>query len=579
MADIFISYSRKDSAQAIDLADRLRSDGQSVWIDQYGIVGAERWATEIVEGIRACSTFIVLLSQNSIESENVLRELSLASEKRKRVLPVELEPTVLPSSFEYPLAGLQRVAFTDFEAILHAHRHGVVRVAKKDERKSLMILPFEDLSPTGDNGWFADGVVSELITAFSNVKSLRLSDNQTTKEFKRYQGQLTTYAHEMQIRYFVQGDVRKFGDNIKVAARLLDIETGDYLWQESLKGTMENIFDFQEEVAHKVLEGLNVQLSLEEKRKLSERGTENADAYELNLKGSEYFTRQTKEGFQLAAQLWSEAIKLDPRFAEVYAGRANALAMLYRGYDRDPKLLEEGLTLIREARRLKPEFGFAKYVLSAILILQGKLEEAERVAQEYVQSAPEDPRSHFALGFFYQETGQAAKAIAPFEEVVRLKPDLLSALWNLVISCNSAKDERRQVYWADIAIPRMEKHKKLFPEDENNLVHHAVSLHLAGRDEEAKSAARKLERLRDGLSLYNAACLLSSLNDFPSALSMFQKAMEAGFRNIRLLKSFLENKEDGIYSLKGTSEYETVRELVEKLQSEADGQKKINAIA
>src|SRR5580698_5573543 len=109
MPDIFISYSRKDSAHAIELAERLRADGIEVWIDQRGIVGAEQWATEIVEGIRACSTFIILLSPNSIESENVLRELSLASEKRKRVLPVDIEPTVLPSSFEYPLAGLQRV--------------------------------------------------------------------------------------------------------------------------------------------------------------------------------------------------------------------------------------------------------------------------------------------------------------------------------------------------------------------------------------------------------------------------------------------------------------------------------------
>src|SRR5207244_1747207 len=95
-----------------------------------------------------------------------------------------------------------------------------------DPRKSLMILPFEDLSPTGDNGWFADGIVSEMISALSNVKALRIADNQATKEFKKYNGQLVTYAREMQIRYFVQGDVRKFGDNIKITSRLLDIETG-----------------------------------------------------------------------------------------------------------------------------------------------------------------------------------------------------------------------------------------------------------------------------------------------------------------------------------------------------------------
>src|ERR1035437_9667091 len=304
MPDIFISYSRKDSAQAEQLAEQLTSAGLSCWIDKSGIVGAEQWATEIVEGIRACTTFILLLSHNSITSDNVLRELSLASEKRKRVLPVDLEPSVLPSSFEYPLAGLQRVAISDFESILRAHQHGVAHVTQKDARKSLMILPFEDLSPAGDNQWFADGIVSEMISALSHVKALRLADNQATKEFKKYTGQLTTYAREMNIRYFVQGDVRKFGDNIKITSRLLDIETGDHLWQDTMKGVMDDIFDIQEQVAAKIVDGLNIILTKEEKSKLEERGTENAEAYELFLKANEYYDRQTKEGFRLAVQLF-----------------------------------------------------------------------------------------------------------------------------------------------------------------------------------------------------------------------------------------------------------------------------------
>src|SRR5579884_2993551 len=168
MPDIFISYSSKDREQAEQLAERLTSAGHSCWIDRQGITGAEQWATEIVEGIKACSTFAVLLSERSVASEHVLRELSLAIEKRKRVLPIDLEAVVLPSSFEYPLAGLTRVAFSDFAAILHAHRHGVTRAVKKDERKSLMILPFEDLSQTNDHAWFADGVASELVGALTN---------------------------------------------------------------------------------------------------------------------------------------------------------------------------------------------------------------------------------------------------------------------------------------------------------------------------------------------------------------------------------------------------------------------------
>jgi TolB-like protein/Flp pilus assembly protein TadD len=566
MADIFISYSRKDSAQAIELAERLRVDGMDVWIDQHGIAGAEQWATEIVEGIRDCSTFIILLSPNSIESENVLRELSLASEKRKRVLPVDIEPTVLPSSFEYPLAGLQRVPFADFDRIVHAHKHGIEKVIKKDERKSLMILPFEDLSPTGDNGWFADGIVSELISALSNVKSIRIADNQATKEFKKYNGQLTTYAKEMNFRHFVQGDVRKFGDNIKISVWLLDIETGDHLWQDSMKGVMNDIFDIQEKVAEKVVEGLKVHLASDEKKKLAERGTENAEAYELYLKAVEYFNRMTKEGIRLAVQLITEAIHLDPGYAQAFHFKANALAVIYHLYDRNAELLDEAEALAKEALRLKPDMFGVYYPLSQIYMHRGQTSEAEKTAKEYIRKDPQNPNSHFSLGFFYWSTGQPAKAIPAFEEAVRLKPDHLVSLFNLVVNCDNAKEREKCAHWAEVALPYYERHLKLHPDDETRLVHHATLLFHTGRTEAAHAAAIKLNNLKDGKSLYNNACIFGMLGDTAEALVAFRKAIEAGFKYIQLLKGFLADEKMGIAALAGTPEYEEVRGMVAALE-------------
>ncbi len=435
-----------------------------------------------------------------------------------------------------------------------------------------MILPFEDLSPTADNQWFADGIVSEMISALSNVKAIRIADNQATKEFRSYHGQLTTYAHTMNIRYFVQGDVRKFGDQIKISSRLLDIETGDHLWQDSMKGTMNDIFEIQEAVALKVVEGLKVHLASDEKKKLAERGTENAEAYELFLKANEYFHRQSKEGFQLAARLWSEAIALDPAYANAYSSKANALAALYRSYTRDPALLEEGLTLINEARRLKTDLWSAYYALSIILQLQGKDTEAEFAAQEYIRNAPEDFVSHFALGFFYASTGQDAKAIAPFEEALKQKPEHLAALFNLVVACNNTKEEandrsfaEKRKHWSEIAIPLYEKRLKLFPDEEFNRVNYADLLHWAGRDDEARAAARKLDDLRDGKALFNTACLQCMLKDYSAGILTFRKAIQAGYRNMRNIKSFVDSEDEGLGTLKGTPEWEAVREMVDGL--------------
>ncbi len=580
MADIFISYSSKDRARAEQLIELLASAGLSVWIDKSGIDVATSWSSEIVDAINGCKAFVVLLSPNSMESVNVIKEVSLASEKRKKIVPLDLEPVALTRDFEYQLAGLQRAPMTNIDSVirvlaklgLEATQPPSIKLVKEtDGRKSLMILPFEDLSPTGDNAWFADGIANELIAALSRLKQLRVADQQATKDYKRYQGNLPNYAKEMAIRYFIQGDVRKFGDQIKITATLLDIETGDHLWQDSMKGVMNDIFDIQETVAEKVVEGLKVHLASEERKKLVELGTENAEAYELYLKGQEYFDRQTGEGFQLAAKLWSEAIALDSAFAEAYSCKAAALAALYRSFTREPRLLEEGLTLVTDARRMRPRMWSAFAPLTMILLHQGNLKAAEAAAQEFVLKAPEHYLSHFSLGCFYQNTGQAAEAIAPFEESLKRRPGYFSVLFNLVLACADAGREEKEKYWSEIAIPIYEKRLKLFPGEEKTRVDHAALLFWVGRDGEARAAARKLEDLRDGKALFNTACLQAMLKDYPAGILMFRKAIEAGFRATQNLNSFLHDAEGGIGTLNGTPEWEDVRELVEALETTSIG--------
>src|SRR5271154_3113607 len=179
MADIFISYSSKDREQAEQLTELLASAGLSVWIDQSGIEAAESWSESIVDAIDSCRAFIVMLSPSSIQSPNVVKEVSLASEKRKKILPLDLEPVELPKNMQYALAGIQRAPMTNIDAVLRAlgklgleatSAPTITLVKETDGRKSLMILPFEDLSPTADNGWFADGLATELIAALSPIK-------------------------------------------------------------------------------------------------------------------------------------------------------------------------------------------------------------------------------------------------------------------------------------------------------------------------------------------------------------------------------------------------------------------------
>ena len=305
MSDIFLSYSRKDAEQATELAARLRERGVEVWIDKLGIEAAKSWSKEIVRAIDECRAFVVLVSDNAQRSTNVSREVGLASEARKPMLPVMLEDIKLSDELRYHLSGIQRVAYTQFDAIAaalagfglqtQAPRHRVEKDAEK--RKSLMVLPLEDLSPTQDNGWFADGIMSELISSLSHVKALRLIDQKTTLEFKKFAGKTTDIAWELDVRYFVEGSVRKFGEAIRVNVQLLDIEEGEYLWQYQMKGEMKDIFDIQEQVALKVVEGLKIHLSKEEETKLEERVAEDEEVWQ------QMWQTQTKDEIEQTIEL------------------------------------------------------------------------------------------------------------------------------------------------------------------------------------------------------------------------------------------------------------------------------------
>ncbi len=577
MADIFISYSRQDSEQANLLTELLTSAGLSVWIDRSGIEAATSWSEEIVDALDSCKAFIVMLSPASVASHNVVKEVSLASEKRKKILPLDLEPVELPKNMQYALAGIQRAPMTNIDAVIRAlgklgleatQAPSIQLVKETDARKSLMILPFEDMSPTGDNGWFADGLASELISALSNVKALRVADPQATKEFKSYKGQLPIYAKEMSIRYFVQGDVRKFGDNIKITTRLLDVETGDFLWQDVHKGTMNDIFEIQETVALNVVEGLKVHLASDEKKKLAERGTENAEAYELYMKASEYYSRQTKDGFQLAVQLLIEAIKLDTGYAEAYRLQALALTNLYRVFDSNSSLLDEAEVLCNQVLRLRPDLFSVYLPLSMIHLFRGRTVEAEEAATEFTRKDPLNFYSHFALGFFYGISGQSAKAIAPFEESARLKPDNLSTLFNLPLSCGEDQREKRE-HWAKVALPYFERHLKLHPDDEHNLVRHAELLFMADKTQAARAAALRLRSLKDCTSLFDLAGVFAVLGDASESLEAYRKAMEAGYKNTRNLRSNLLDKPGDPVMLADEPGYEEVMRMVEQIEQEA----------
>lgn len=542
MADIFISYSSRDRESADQLAELLTSAGFTIWIDREGLDVSTVWSGEIVDAIDECTAVVVLLSPNSVQSRNVVREVALAFEKNKKILPLDLEAVPLPRDLQYHLAGIQRSSMTNIDSIiralgklgLQATSAPMLKLVKQsDSRKSLMILPFEDLSPTADNQWFADGIVSEMISSLSNVKSLRVTDAQTTKEFKNYKGHLTVYAKEMGIRYFVEGDVRKFGDNIKIASRLLDIETGDHLWQDSLKGTMQDIFDIQETVAKRVLAGLNATLTNDEEKRIKKKLTENAEAYEMYLKARDYFDRHTRADYERALGLDQEAARLDPMFVQAHICIASTALGLYRQYSREKQWLDHARKHIARAEEIVDKSARIHSIRSQLAYILGEYEEALRLALRAIELDPGYVAAYDNLAFAYQALGNREKTVWALEREVRFVNGF-RAYGNYLMALHQLGDPKRLGEAARKALPLIERHLRLTPDDVSARVDYAWFLRWAGEHEASLSEARTLEATESlhGVALYNLACLYLDQGESERSLSVLRKSVEKGFRNI-----------------------------------------------
>ncbi len=110
-AEVFVSYARSDRKRVLELIERMRSAGIGVWVDEGGIHGASLWVQEIVDAIDASTVMILMISDSSITSDNVVKELSIASEDKKPILPVYLHRSEIPKSMRYQLAGIQHIEF------------------------------------------------------------------------------------------------------------------------------------------------------------------------------------------------------------------------------------------------------------------------------------------------------------------------------------------------------------------------------------------------------------------------------------------------------------------------------------
>jgi len=579
MADIFISYSSKDKAKAHELSELLVSSGISVWIDQSGIAAATSWSKEIAEALEGCSAFILLLSANSIASENVAKELAVAAKLRKQIIPVQLERVELKGEFLYHLTTLQHVEITNVDAIIHAvekHRRSAAIASPSIPQPTLTsnelriaVLPFEDQSQAHDNEWFSDGLTDELIGTLGKLDKLFVVDSQSSKIYKNAKLPTKEIAKQLDVRYIVHGAVRKAGQDIRIQASLIDTSTGATLWAQKFSGVMDDIFEIQEKTAIDITQGLQLKLTKDEVAETRERGTDSVEAYELYLRAVMISIGMAKEDQIQSIEMLKQAIALDPNYLKAQAFLAISYANYYRSEGRQPEILELQRAATERTAALSPEDPSTYNTLANLFLNLGEKDKAIEMANNMIRVAPKRFNGYSVMGFMLMHADKVSQAVKYFEQALTIAPASIRDYSNLV-RCYLYLGDKEQLKKTIIrASQHFEQYLALQPEDQSVRVEFMLQLEVIGRHDLATREAEILLRLPDlyGHSYYQISSVYAKEGDTAKGIELLRKAAEKGFINLDELR----NDKEWFGNLHSLPNFEELVKELEEIVAKANG--------
>ena len=288
---------------------------------------------------------------------------------------------------------------------------------------SIVVLPFENLSPDPDNAFFADGLTEELIADLSKVRALRVISRTSAMHFKGTTRSLPEISRELNVRYVLEGSVRRAGNSLRITAQLIDAGTDTHLWAEKYVGTLEDVFDLQERLSRRIVEALRVTLAPDEDRHLAGRDIPDVEAFSLYLRASQEMYRLTEASLDLALQLVQRALARTGPNALLLATAAEITFWLHdQGIRPVPETLERADELATRALELAPDLAGAHVAKGLIEWRRFDVKATVRHLLRAVQLAPGDALAAFSTAYVLAEVGRTDEACRLGERAVALDP-------------------------------------------------------------------------------------------------------------------------------------------------------------
>jgi TolB-like protein/DNA-binding winged helix-turn-helix (wHTH) protein/Tfp pilus assembly protein PilF len=419
---------------------------------------------------------------------------------------------------------------------------------------SIAVLPFVNLSGDKDQEYFSDGLTEELLNALTHVDGLQVAAPTSSFSFREYPD-IAEVAHKLNVATVLEGSVRRSGRTVRITAQLNNAVTGFHLWSQTYDRDLSDVLDLQTEVANAVANALQVTLLGDVAEKIELGGTRNPAAFDAYLRAAKHASRvlEYADSWQPALYDYTEAIRLDPRYALAFAGRslawnsygadaAHGFAAIRESFNRAEadarravglapdlaeghlalaRVLEDGsLDFIQAAREFDRAFALAPSNASVLsdygqfTVLMGHADEGIAASRRALVLDPLNPLTHRHLGDALYYGRHAAEALGAYRDSLALQPD--------------APGGSAKVGFAYYALGSLESARSSCESAPSHWLNQeclAVVYHKLGRHADAEAVLAKMKAANGDDAAYNYAEVYAQWGDPASALRWLERAV------------------------------------------------------
>ena len=306
--------------------------------------------------------------------------------------------------------------------------------ANASGRPSIAVLPLKNLSTESDSAYFTDGMANEISTKLSKIQGIDVASRDAGATLKLADKSSADIGRLLNVRYLLEGSVRKSGPQVRINVQLIDSTTGFQTWADDFTGDIQNVFSLQEQAALKIAEALNLHLTPQEQQAVQRRYTQNAKAYEEFLLGRALLVHEDQpQSLEASRKHFQAALDLDPNYALALAGLSSVEGYYYRDVKSDPAHLIRAEQLAKQSVAIDPQLAEAHVAMARVLGAKFRYAEAAAESRLATQEEPDNASGWDLLSWAltYQTPPEPAEAEKAARTTIRLNPSLGYAYYHL----------------------------------------------------------------------------------------------------------------------------------------------------